>query len=116
MLCTVACATSTPSEPTQPPMARASLEGTSWQIQIIDQGEEENYQLTFAANGVLQTNHPRDTTPDNDRWTATDDGVSFSFNDSYAQYTARITGDGTMEGEGSNVADAQWKFRLTPLE
>ena len=113
-LFSMGCATSSPGEGPTTPAAPRALAGTSWEIQIIDPPENERFVLTFVTDGVLRSNHPRDTTPDNDRWTATEDGVSFSFNDGYARYNARFTAEGTMEGEASNVTDAHWRFVLTP--
>lgn len=112
----VGCAATAQSLEADRPSAPPALEGTSWQIQILDLPESERFTLTFGSDGVLRSSHPRDTTPANDRWRATEDGVSFSFNDDYAQYTARFTAEGTMEGEASNVIDASWRFTLTPLE
>jgi hypothetical protein len=94
------------------PLAPPALEGTTWDVRVSDSPETERYTLTFDAAGILRSNHPRDTTPDDDRWAATDDGVAFSFNDGYAHYTARFTGNGTMDGEASNVITHRWRFTL----
>lgn len=72
---------------------------------------EMNYNLSFKANGRLESTHPDDVTKDNDIWKQEGEAVTFSFNDKFSEYKFRFTGNDTIFGKAKNKKST-WDFKL----
>lgn len=97
--------------------APAKLAGTTWQLTDLDPSDPVHHKVTFEEGGRLRTDHPRDTTSDDDEWVETGDGVQFWYNNRFSEHSARYGDEdrATMEGEATNIRGYVWRFRLRRL-
>lgn len=104
------CATDTATpmpvaaEPTPP-----SLSGSKWHY--VD--EQWQYDIEFAANGVLHTTHPNDDTKDNDSWDQEGVSINFYFNNKFSRYTGTLSGNNLMSGTAVNTKGTTWTWKAT---
>lgn len=89
-----------------------SISGTTWNY-TDDDGD--NYNITFGANGRMQTTHPNDRTDDNDYWSQTGTLVEFEYNDGYSKYTGKMKSTKLITGSAQSVA-GKWKWKLKRIE
>lgn len=105
MLIMGGCATETPTpDNVAPPLA-----GTKWHYA----DEQWQYDLEFAANGVLHTTHPNDKTPDNDSWEQDGANVNIYFNNKFSQYKGTLSGNNLMSGTATNKKGATWTWKAS---
>ena len=84
-----------------------SLTGTKWVY--ID--EDWTYDVEFINDGILETTHPNDRTPDNDFWEQEGDIVFLFFNNKFSIYEGQFITDDLIKGTGKNLSDS-WDFEL----
>lgn len=107
LLIMAGCATDTPTP--MPTEAAASLVGSKWHYA----DEQWQYDLEFAANGVLQSTHPNDKSKDNDTWEQDGVNVNFYFNNKYSQYKGTLSGNNLMSGTATNKKGTTWNWKAT---
>jgi hypothetical protein len=101
------CATDTATP--VPAEAAPSLSGSKWHYA----DEQWQYDLEFAANGVLLTTHPNDKTKDNDTWEQDGVNVNFYFNNKFSQYKGALSGNNLMSGTATNQKGSTWNWKAT---
>ena len=97
-------------EPTvERPVEQAGVENSTW----IYRDDDDTYTITFARLGRLESEHPRDTTPNNDEWMETPSGVVFYFNDRFSKYDCEYTSASLMTMScAANNSDTEWSATL----
>lgn len=107
LLMMTGCATDTQTPiPTE---TAASLSGSKWHYA----DEQWQYDLIFAANGVLLSTHPNDKTKDNDTWEQDGVNVNFYFNNKFSQYKGTLSGNNLMSGTATNKKGTAWNWKAT---
>lgn len=91
--------------------AELSLIGTTWTYE--DDTHEWVYDNTFLENGVLETKHPNDRTPDSDTWKQDKTILEFSYNNGYSSYKGERISLNKITGTANNSAGKEWKWTLT---
>ena len=105
------CATDTPApEPTAE--AAPNLTGSKWHYA----DDQWQYDIEFAANGVLKTTHPNDKTKDNDTWDQDGANLNFYFNNQFSQYKGTLSGTNFMYGTATNKKGSSWAWKATRAE
>lgn len=89
--------------------AATSLSGSKWHYA----DEQWQYDLEFAANGVLKSTHPNDKSKDNDTWEQDGVNVNFYFNNKYSQYKGILSGNNLMSGTATNKQGSSWNWKAT---
>jgi outer membrane biogenesis lipoprotein LolB len=89
-----------------------ALLGSKWHYA----DEQWEYDIEFAANGVMHTTHPNDKTTDNDSWEQDGVKVKFYFNNKFSQYQGTLSGNNAMSGTASNSKSDNWTWKATRVE
>jgi hypothetical protein len=109
LLLITGCASTTPTVAYD---ANPSVSGSRWHY--IDQQWE--YDITFMPNGVLQSRHPHDKTPNDDAWEQNGTEVRFYFNNKYSRYQGTMAGHNLMSGTATNKRNKSWTWKATRVD
>ena len=94
------------------PPSKPSITGTKWHY--ID--ADWQYDLEFAANGVLLNSHPKDKSKDNDSWEQDGDNVNFYFNNKFSHFSATLSENKQMSGTATNKKGSSWTWKASLIE
>ena len=89
---------------------------THWEIeQHHPKTGKRVFTVFLHRNGVLENHHPNDTSPSDDRWSASGLELMLHFNNSYAVYTALQKEEGTVGGTAVNRTGDTWAWTAMKL-
>jgi len=74
------------------------------------------YEITFLENGIFQSTHPNERTPDNDTWEIINNQLHFYSNNKYAHYTCTYASENILKGSSKNVKDLTWNWELRKIK
>jgi hypothetical protein len=89
----------------------AALSGQLWSLRYTSpSGEPRDHKLSFHQGGGVWTSEME--TAQGHVWSATSEALTFSFNEGYANYTAKASGADRYEGQAKNIQNEGWSFTL----
>ena len=87
------------------------INNTKWHYMDSDW----EYNMEFLSSGLMRTNHPNDTTPNNDNWEQKGEMVIFYFNDRYSTYRGKFINRDLISGTATSKNGATWRWKIKRL-